>query len=233
MGRHYEDVMRELVDAIVGGEYAEGAWLPSVDDLQTRLGAGRGVVREALRALEERGLIVVHAGRGHRIRSHEDWDLRDATVLRAWIARGPDPYLLSETIAARALLEREAARVVCSRMAGDLALLRGFLERMEWALAPDVERTLERDDPFVAAEIAFHRTLLDLSENRMLATMIDPVHAVLAQLRRARAPERDVTALTHHSRILEGLLSRDPALADAAIWGYARQLGGWVGARRR
>src|SRR4051794_15878638 len=101
MGRHYEDVMRELVDAIVGGDYAEGDWLPSVEELQVKLGAGRGVVREALRALEERGLIAVQAGRGQRIRSREDWDVRAPDVLRAWIARGPDSEILVEAVDAR------------------------------------------------------------------------------------------------------------------------------------
>jgi DNA-binding FadR family transcriptional regulator len=55
MGREYEDVMRELVDAVVGGEYAEGDWMPSLDQLQTRLGASRGVLREALRGLGSAG----------------------------------------------------------------------------------------------------------------------------------------------------------------------------------
>ena len=93
------------------------------------------------------------------------------------------------------------------------------------------ERTLGADDPFVVAEVWFHRTLAALSENPVLATLIEPMHVVLAEVRRVRAPERDGTALLHHQRIVEGLLSRDPELADAAVAGYARQLGRWLGVR--
>ncbi len=55
MGRRYTDVMGELVEAIVSGERAEGSWLPSEAELSAQLGASRGVIREALRGLEERG----------------------------------------------------------------------------------------------------------------------------------------------------------------------------------
>jgi GntR family transcriptional repressor for pyruvate dehydrogenase complex len=226
VARHYQDVMRELVDAIVGGDYAEGEWLPNVDELRERLGASRGVVREALRALEERGLIAVHPGRGQSVRAREDWDLRAPAVLRAWIERGPDSSLLAETIDARSLIERAAAAIVCETAPeADLELLRSRLDQMRWAA--------RAGEPFVAAEVEFHRTLLTLSRNRMLANVIEPAHVVLAQLRMARAPARTAAVVAHHGRILEGVLSREPALADSAIAGYADHLAGWLGARRR
>ena len=232
MGRQYEDVMRELVDAIVGGEYAEGGWLPSLDELRTRVGASRGVLREALRGLEERGLIAVHPGRGQLIRQREEWDTRSPDVLRACIERGPDPSILAQVIDARAVVEREAAAHACELATGaDLGLLLNRIEAMERALEPAARRTLDTHDPFVAADAWFHRTLAALSENVVLAKLVEPIHLPLAELRRVRAPERDGTALHHHRRILEGVSSREPELARAAVDGYARQLRRWLGAR--
>jgi DNA-binding FadR family transcriptional regulator len=233
MGRQYEDVMRELVDAVVGGEYAEGDWMPSLDQLRTRLGASRGVLREALRGLEERGLIAVHPARGQLIRQREDWDTRSPDVLRACIERGPDPRILSQTIAARAVIEREAATHACEFASdADLGLLKSRIEAMERSLEPGASRTLGPSDPFVVADAWFHHTLALLSENAVLAKLIEPAQLVLAELRRTRAPERDATALRHHRRILEGLSSRDPDLARAAVSGYARQLRRWLGTPR-
>jgi GntR family transcriptional repressor for pyruvate dehydrogenase complex len=233
MARQYEDVMRELLDAIVGGDHAEGDWLPSVDELRTSLGASRNAVREALRGLEERGLIAVRAGRGHTITQRECWDTRAPDVLRACIERGPDPEVLPQAIDARALVERAAARHACaSATDADLRLLRSRVDMLQRALEPGAPRTLGIDDAFVVAEVWFHRTLAALSENPVLATLIEPLHAVLAEVRRVRAPERDGTALLHHQRIVEGLLSRDPDLAEAAVAGYARQLRRGLGVRR-
>src|SRR5215211_3546463 len=102
MGRRYRDVMRDLVDAVVGGTYPEGTWLPAELELSARFGCSRGVTREALRGLEERGLVDVHRARGQRVRQRDYWDLRDPDVLRACIARGPDPETLAHAIDARA-----------------------------------------------------------------------------------------------------------------------------------
>jgi DNA-binding FadR family transcriptional regulator len=232
MARQYEDVMHELLHAIVGGDHAEGDWLPSVDDLRTTLGASRTAVREALRGLEERGLIAVRAGRGHTITQRESWDTRAPDVLRACIERGPDPGVLPQAIDARAVVERAAAgHAAAFATDADLSLLRSRADMMQRALEAGAARTLRADDPFVVAEVWFHRTLAALSENPVLATLIEPMHVVLAEVRRVRAPERDGTALLHHQRIVEGLLSRDPELADAAVAGYARQLGRWLGVR--
>src|SRR5688500_7288724 len=105
MARRYRDVMRDLVDAVVRGDYPEGSWLPSVPELATRVGAGRGGVREALHGLEERGLVEVHPARGPQVRQREEWDLRNPDVLAACIARGPEPDVAEHAIRARAAIE--------------------------------------------------------------------------------------------------------------------------------
>lgn len=232
MGRRYTDVMRELVEAIVGGEYAEGGWLPSETALSARLGASRGVIREALRGLEERGLIAVHPGRGQAIRQRERWDTRHPDVFRALVARGPEPRVLADVIDARAVIEREAAsRAADGATDADLGLLRARIDEMERALAPGAVRRFEAGDPLVVAEAVFHDTLCQLSDNLVLAKLVEPLHLPLAELRRVRAPDRDRTVVLHHRRILEGVSSREPAFAQEMVSGYAHQLVRWLGRR--
>lgn len=231
MGRRYRDVMRELVDAVVGGEYAEGEWLPSEPKLGERFGASRGVVREAVRGLEERGLIVVRPGRGQTIRQREHWDTRNPDVFRALVARGPEPEVLLDVIDAREAIERVAAtRAIDTATDADLGLLRARIEEMVGGLA--APRSFDVADAFVVADAAFHDTLCRLSGNPVLAKLIEPLHAPLAELRRVRAAERDRTVVLHHRRILEGVSSREAALAEEAVAAYARQLARWLGARR-
>jgi GntR family transcriptional regulator, transcriptional repressor for pyruvate dehydrogenase complex len=233
MARRYSDVMRDLLDAVVGGEYREGEWLPTEAELRARFGCGRGVLREALRGMQERGLIVVHAGRGQRVMQRESWDTRDPQVLTTCIERGPEPAILADTIDARAAVEEAAAvRAIEHATDADLAQLAARIEVMDRALAPGAGRSMDARDPLVVAETWFHHQLAVLSGNTQLAKLVEPLHIVLAELRRVQAPARDAAVVRHHRRILEGLSSREEELAAAAVTGYAERLAGWLGARR-
>jgi DNA-binding FadR family transcriptional regulator len=235
MARRYRDVMRDLVDAIVRGDYPEGSWLPSVPELAVRCGAGRGVVREALHGLEERGLVAVQRARGPQVLQREDWDLRDPDVLAACIAHGPEPEVLTHAIRARAAIESVAAEwAVAEATAADLRLLRAQIDAMQAALLDGAgPRTPDADDPFVEADTWFHHILAVLGANDVLAKVVEPLHGVLAEARHAKAREREGAVVRHHQRILEGLSARDPDLAVAAIEGYADALVRWIGRKPR
>src|SRR6476620_3951920 len=142
MARRYSDVMGDLLLAVVRGRFPEGERLPNEPELRATLGCGRGTLREALRGLQERGRIVVQAGRGQEVLQREYWDTRDPDVLRACIASGPERTLLAETIDARAAVEEAAARRAVEHATdGDLSQLAALTTEMDRALEPDAART--------------------------------------------------------------------------------------------
>ena len=59
-------VVEELSDRIVSGALTEGDVLPTEPGLCEEFGFSRTVVREALKLLEQRGLVRVEQGRGQR-----------------------------------------------------------------------------------------------------------------------------------------------------------------------
>jgi GntR family transcriptional regulator len=63
-------VHEELRDAILRGAYRPGSQLPTEAELGNMLGASRTVVREALRILEDDGLIFRRHGVGTFVRKH-------------------------------------------------------------------------------------------------------------------------------------------------------------------
>jgi DNA-binding FadR family transcriptional regulator len=233
MARRFEDAMRELIDAIVTGEYEEGMRMPPETELRERLGVSRGALRDAMIGLEERKLVRADSGRGQTVCQREAWDTRFPDVLVACVLHGPDPDVLSHAIRARAVIEREAAAHASEFAAQtDFELLAARLAEMEQALEADQPRTFDADDPLVSAEVWFHRTLALLSDNPVLAKLVEPLHLPLAQFRRTKAPERDRAVVLHHRHILEGVSSREPELATEATDKYARQLVRWIGGRR-
>jgi DNA-binding FadR family transcriptional regulator len=58
----YMEAMRAIKDGIFSGDFAPGQALPSEKDLAAMLGVSRPVLREALRALQIQGFLVVRRG---------------------------------------------------------------------------------------------------------------------------------------------------------------------------
>lgn len=61
-GRASEDIALKLEAAIIGGKISPGERLPSERDMQVQFGTGRGVVREAIKILKQKGLLEVRKG---------------------------------------------------------------------------------------------------------------------------------------------------------------------------
>ena len=60
--RVFQDVVKQIEDAILDGKIRPGEKLPSERELGTMLGTSRGTLREALRILEQKGLIEIKLG---------------------------------------------------------------------------------------------------------------------------------------------------------------------------
>ena len=61
-GRASEDIALKLEAAILNGRLTPGERLPSERDMQVQFGTGRGVVREAIQVLKQKGLLEVRKG---------------------------------------------------------------------------------------------------------------------------------------------------------------------------
>lgn len=61
-GRASEEIVLQLEAAIVAGKVKPGEKLLSERDLQVRFGTGRGAVREALKILQQKGLVEIKKG---------------------------------------------------------------------------------------------------------------------------------------------------------------------------
>ena len=61
-GRVFEDVLLQLKEAIFSGQFKAGDKLPSERELTAQFRVSRGVIREAIRALELGGFVVIRQG---------------------------------------------------------------------------------------------------------------------------------------------------------------------------
>jgi GntR family transcriptional repressor for pyruvate dehydrogenase complex len=211
--------MRVLIGDIVGGAHPAGSALPREADLAARFGVSRGVARESLRGLEERGLVTVKHGRGATVNPDDRWDVFDPHVLAALLAGDQGAEILAEYLECRRILEIEAASLAAERATeADLANLSDAFARMS-AGAERVRGNPAAEDLFHEADVAFHQALIAATGNRALGNMTGPVHRALAAARRplARPEYRLERGLPEHRRILAAIAARDPEEARAAM----------------
>jgi len=58
----YQDVVEQIQEAIIAGTLQPGQQLPAERELKEQFGISRGTLREALRVLEQKGLIEIRTG---------------------------------------------------------------------------------------------------------------------------------------------------------------------------
>jgi len=139
-----ERALDALRFAVTSGQYRPGDHLGEVE-IAGRLGVSRGTVREALRHLQQEGLVTPGARGMLRVRSHTATEIRELFQVRAAL----------EALAVRLIIaapHRDAAVAALRRAVAELnAEHRDFMAHVD-------------------ADMAFHLLLCELSGNSMLIT---------------------------------------------------------------
>jgi GntR family transcriptional repressor for pyruvate dehydrogenase complex len=219
MSRLHRTLLQALVAEIVGGALPTGARLPTETELAQRFGVSRGVAREGLRSLEERGLVTVKHGSGATVRPATAWDMFNPDVIAAVLTTERGTQLLGDYLECRRLLEIEAAALAAERATrAQLVALADALDRMA-AAAGQPPGGPSAEDRFHEADVAFHRAVIQATGNVALGRMTEPVHRALVAARRplARPDLRLERSLPEHRRILAAITTRDPDAARAAM----------------
>src|SRR3954451_3584611 len=218
MARKHRDVMRILIADVLSGARAAGEMLPREVDLAEEVEVSRGVARETIRAMEERGLIAVKHGKGATVNAAEHWDVFDPDVLAATLQTGRGSEVLAEYLECRRILEVEAAGIAAERATRkDVARLEKAFARMEETAARPHSPTVE--EHFHEADIAFHQALIAATGNRALGGLVERIHSALLHARfpLARPQYREERALPEHRRLLDAVAARAPAASRHAM----------------
>lgn len=115
LGLVSEQVFAKLLEALLSGQYAPGEKLPRQRELAAALDVTLGSLREALKRLEQMGLVEVRHGDATRVR---DWRQSGGLdVLAHLLFRGGtvDAGVLEDILEARALMLRELAGLAAER----------------------------------------------------------------------------------------------------------------------
>ena len=210
--------MLELADAIVSGELAPGARLPKETALTEQFDISRGVARECLRGLEERGLITVKHGSATTVNPREKWELFDADVIAVALGGAAAVTLLGDYLECRRMIEIGSTGLAAARATREhVARLEDRLDDMRAAVAQRSARVQERD--YHAADVAFHLTLVEATGNGALVSLARRIDGALLAARYplARPAYRRTRAIPEHEAILEAVRAGDEDAAREAM----------------
>jgi len=186
-----------------------GAEVPSEAEMAASFGVSRLTVREAVRALEARGLLETRKGRRSRVAVPSGMLVGD--FFRTAVRR--DPLALLQLLEVRRALEVQTASLAARRASS------GAIAGMEMSIA--AMRSAGEDlEAFHNADIRFHESLAAGSSNEMLVFLIE---AMAEPLRTSR--ERSLTGhierggsiedvIEQHEAILDAVKARSPRLAE-------------------
>lgn len=207
-------VAAELVGRIVGGQHAPGTALPPEPALCDTFSVSRTVVREAVKMLQEKGLVQVRQGSGTTVNPPTLWNMLDELVLAASIAEDDGLSVLDDLVVTRRLLESDMANAAARLATEDVAHgLRTLVDRMDDLVEDHVS--------YADNDRAFHDLIMQTSGNRIARAVVRALESQVGNTARYMGqPHREhcVASNQGHRRVYEHIAAHEPEAAAAAMF---------------
>ena len=193
-----------LLNMIIDGKYRDNEMLPSERIICEELGVSRTVIREAVKALEARGVLSVIHGKGIRVVPAASADISEAFML--YLQRQHRDVPMDDLMDVRLSMEPRIAACAAERATEqERRELKGILERMHDATS---------SSELILRDLEFHLKLARLTHNMLFVTILE---SLLFPLQRSfeKAFEEHDNKLSHrqHLEIYTCIETHDPECA--------------------
>ena len=200
-----------LGEAIVSGRYPAGSTVPPEPMLCEELGVSRTVVREAVKSLVAKGLLITGPKVVTRVLPEDNWNWFDPDVV-IWKSRmGLTREFLRDLQELRRVVEPAGVRLAAERATlADIAEIEAAYAGMKSAI--------ENGGDYVSNDLRFHQGLLRACHNRMVVQMSKALGALLRTSFEISTSRTDGPShsLPLHRSVLDAVMARNPAAAERA-----------------
>lgn len=208
-------VTAQLRDFISQAQWRGGGKLPPEVTLAREFGVSRPVLRQALDALKEEGIVESRRGSGNFVRAHRKFD--------AQVFRHPQGLNdLASCFDFRAVIESAAASEAANHPRSEL------VHAIESACR-QMEETAIQEGSVFEADFAFHLAVARASQNPYFAATlefmrhsIEAAYLVGRQLRNVPLNVTSSRVATEHRQILKAVQSGDPQAAHLRMFKHIR-----------
>ena len=200
-----DTVAESLISYILENKLTEGTKLPNEYELAQQLGVGRNTVREAIRRLVARNILVVRQGAGTFVAAHTG--IPEDPLGLTFI---DDPKLALELSDVRMLIEPAAAEQAA------LYASEAQLQRMQ-EICEEIRVACVTGESYVNQDLSLHRLIGECCGNTILRNLSNIIaDAAAISIRITEDRHRNVAYLEHKS-LVDAICRRDAIGARYAM----------------
>jgi DNA-binding FadR family transcriptional regulator len=210
----HDIIARILGKEILAGVYSPGANLPQEAVLLKRFGVSRTVLREVMKTLSAKGLVVLKTRIGTRVLNSSSWNLFDAELLAWRVDMGLDEEFRRALAEIRLAVEpASAALAAVRRTETHLRQLRDCVRRMADSFG--------NRDRFAEADLEFHQMIGVATGNPLMRSLAAVIEAALFASFSQNTPVEDAGDLREtaasHGAVVNAIAARNTSRARAAM----------------
>jgi GntR family transcriptional repressor for pyruvate dehydrogenase complex len=211
----HTEIIERIRELIREKELGPGSRLPAERKLAQNFGVSRNSVREAIKQLEEGGVLESRRGAGTYVATN------DTTILARALTREMERKMtrIHEIFEIRSLLEPQIAGLAAAKIAPDqVARLRDIVAKQQSAVG-NIKR-------FTALDTRFHDLLVQASGNEVLEQVMRTLRTILKESRCAplMTTTRQEASIKGHTAIVDALESGNVRETIAAMGEHIREI---------
>ncbi|MFJ6662072.1 FadR/GntR family transcriptional regulator [Streptomyces sp. NPDC091377] len=215
-------VVQEIIEEIKLRGLRAGDEIPAEGELAERHGVNRLAVREAIRTLVARGVLVSSQGKRARVAIPTPAVLEQIIDFRL----SQDSMDLVDLLDTRRVIEAELARRAAVRVAAGEGTVAEAVRALE-----SMRRAVGDREAFIAGDLAFHQAVADLADSGLFSFVLTAMNGILLDSRRASYRGRERRGATQgatveaHQRIVDAIEAGDGDRAAEAMTAHLAETG--------
>ncbi|MGL4487215.1 MAG: FadR/GntR family transcriptional regulator [Yersinia sp. (in: enterobacteria)] len=188
---------------ILAGEYEVGSILPGEIELGEQFGVSRTAVREAIKMLAAKGMLLPRPRIGTRVMPQTNWNYLDQELLTWWMNRENFDQVMQHFLILRRSLEPQACSLAAIQASDEQRKLLASLMTEMRALHTNFKR-----ERWIQVDAQFHQLIYEASGNPFLTSFANLLSSVYHSYFRAITRD-EVIKLQHHQDIVDTILAGD------------------------
>ncbi|MBU4682285.1 FadR family transcriptional regulator [Cedecea davisae] len=197
-----------LAQRILKGEYAVGSILPGEIELGELFGVSRTAVREAVKTLTAKGMLLPRPRIGTRVMPRSHWNFLDKELISWWMTKDNFSHVVEDFLIMRNSLEPQACALAAMNSN----------EEQRTELMRLMEQMIELQDTFdrqrwVEVDMAYHELIYEMSGNPFMTSFANLFRSIYYNYFTA-ITDNEVIKLDSHQAIVDAIVHGE---AQAAL----------------
>jgi DNA-binding FadR family transcriptional regulator len=200
----------KLGQQILAGDYQAGSILPGEMELGEQFGVSRTAVREAVKMLAAKGMLLPRPRIGTRVMPQSQWNFLDQDLLTWWMTKENFDQVMQHFLILRTSLEPQACSLAAANASHQQTTRLAELMAEMRALHIQFDR-----EHWIQVDTQFHQLIYEASGNPFLTSFANLFSSVYQSYFRA-ITGNEVIKLQHHQAIVDAILAGDSVAALTA-----------------